>query len=525
MRAPIGIRIRRKRKSLGLSQAGLARAAEISASYLNLIENNKREVGGKLLRRIAERLNLDIDQLSGDSEQRTIQAIRELLFDPVLLGIEFDPASIPDLVARFPEAALMMARLHRAYADSNAEMEAYANRLQSDPLLSEMLHQVLNRIAAMRSSAEILSSVPDLRESDRARFVGTINEEAHDLTGTVRKLVSYFDQSASRQKAVSPLRELEDAIIAANNHFPELEDLAVSLRQEIELAGAFVETSLSQALQQRFGVSCRRWQETGRMAGQHKFDAESQVLWFQGSTTTATRRFQMSRLYAEQAAPELLDEQCRKLGLTSHEATQMARRAMSSYVAGAMVMPYRSFLDDAEARLYDIDVLSHIYTASFEQVAHRLVTLRRKGAEGVPFGFLRAEPAGRLTKRFPLPGLIFPGSGHGCPLWPIYSAFGSESVVRQIAEFPNTARYLLVAKSVAKRVSAYQERPLVFSIMLACDILHADRTVYGRGLDLSTPYNRVPVGPSCLLCIRQDCQHRQDAAPFGDASLDLPVGR
>ena len=194
MRAPIGIRIRRKRKSLGLSQAGLARAAGISASYLNLIENNKRDVGGKLLRRIAERLSLDIDQLSGDSEQRTIQAIRELLFDPVLLGIDFDPASIPDLVARFPEAALMMARLHRAYADSNAEMEAYANRLQSDPLLSEMLHQVLNRIAAMRSSAEILSSVPDLKESDRARFVGTINEEAHDLTGTVRNLVSYFDQ-------------------------------------------------------------------------------------------------------------------------------------------------------------------------------------------------------------------------------------------------------------------------------------------------------------------------------------------
>ncbi len=513
MRAPIGIQIRRRRTAVSLSQAALARAVGISPSYLNLIENNKREVGGSLLLRIAERLNLDIDRLSGASEQRMIQAIEELLSDPVLSGLELDPASIRDLVARHPEAALAMTRLHRAYIDSIAGIEAYANRLKSDPLLSQMLHQVLNRIAAMRSGAEILSSVPDLTETERARFVGTINREAQDLTGILRNLVSHFEQTASRQKAVSPLRELEDAIIAANNHFSELEELAVLLRREVERSGAFSESYIAEALQQRFGINCQISHEAWGVTGQHNFDEGSRTLWFRGSTTAATRRFQMCRLYAERAADELLDEQISRLRLTSGEARRLARGAMSSYVAGAMIMPYEAFLADAEARHYDVDLLSHIYGASFEQVAHRLVTLRRKGAEGVPFGFLRAEPAGRLTKRFPLPGLVLPALGHGCPLWPIYAAPGTGKVVRQIAEFTNGARYLLVAKMVTKRVSAYQERPVVFTIMLACDILHADRTVYGRGLNLSDSSNCVPVGPSCLLCTRQDCEHRQDAAP------------
>ena len=55
MRAPIGFRIRNRRKSMGLSQVALARQVGISASYLNLIEASKRDVGGALMQRIAEK--------------------------------------------------------------------------------------------------------------------------------------------------------------------------------------------------------------------------------------------------------------------------------------------------------------------------------------------------------------------------------------------------------------------------------------------------------------------------------------
>ncbi|RUM99866.1 XRE family transcriptional regulator [Pseudaminobacter arsenicus] len=515
MRAPIGIRIRNRRTSLGLSQTALARDVGISPSYLNRIEGNKREVGGALLMRIAERLGLPIDRLSGENEQRLIQSVAESRLDPVLDGIDLKTSDARDLVAQFPEAAAAISRLHRAYSDATASVEAYANRLRTDPLFSQLLHEILSRITAMRSTAEILDGVPDLGEPDRARFLRTINKDARDLTDTARTLVNYFDQSVVRQRSVSPGREVDDLIFEEKNHFPALEEIADALRSQVETAGPFGEASLGEALERHFGVNCRKGAMPdlqGGFSGRFQFDADSRVLWFRNSTTAATRQFQMARLYAELAAPDALEAQANDRRLTSPAARQLAYRAMASYLAGAMTMPYSQILDEAERQYYDIELLSQSYSASFEQVAHRFVTLRRPGAEGVPFGFLRSDPAGRLTKHFPLPGLILPNTGHGCPLWAIYEALRRERIVRQTVEFTNGARYLFVAKAVSKRVAAYQEQPVYSSVMLACDILHADRTIYGRGLNLADATNLVPVGASCRLCARHDCAHRQEEA-------------
>jgi len=509
MRAPIGIRIRRKRLELGFSQAALAREVGISSTYLNLIENNKRAIGGKLLLRISERLDLDLEALSGSNEARSIQVIEELLADPVMRGIRIEPNAIRDIVAHFPEAGVAITRLYRAYMDAMASIDVYMHRLRSDPLLSETLHLVLNRVAAIRSGAEILAGVPDLTKEERDRFVETINNESIDLTPIVRNLVGYFERTVSQQKAISPLAELDEAIIAHQNHFPRLEDLADQLRAETTSGDRWSETTLARALQERCGIECQRVTHVAGITAQHRYDAASRRFLIRTSATAATRQFQMARLYTLQSAQDALAQTVDTLGLTSDDARSLAINAMASYVAGAMMMPYEAFRNDAERWRYDIDLLAQLYNSSFEQVAHRLVTLRRKDAEGLAFGFLRADRAGRLTKRFPISGLSLPLSGYGCVLWPIYQAFGSQGFVRQVAVFPSGGRFLLIAKAVAKRASSYQEQPLVYSIMLAVDLVHADRTVYGQGLDLS--HEAVPVGPSCLLCPRQDCSHRQEA--------------
>ncbi len=512
MRAPVGIRIRRQRLDRGISQAGLARMVEISPSYLNLIENSKRDVGGALLLRIAEHLQLDIDALSGDQEQKTLQSVQDMLNDPVLQGLDFGQTDFRDLLARFPEVALALIRLHRMGAEAMAEVEAFTNRFASDPLLAQMLHEVLNRLTGMRSSAEIIARVEDLSETDRHRFTVAINREAQELSTTMRGLVGYFDRATIKRRTISPVRQVEDAFITANNHFPALEDLADQLRATV--VDEFGESSLAACLERRFGVRCQRRPETpGTPPPPLAGPAEAGVLWLRASAPLATRVFRMCRRLAELAAPELLDRTCAELELASDEARQLMRAALSSYVAGAMMMPYERISAAAAEHRYDIDLLSQIHGASFEQVAHRLVTLRRPGAEGVPFGFLRADPSGRLTKRFPLPGLSLPGGGHGCLLWPIYHTAAAGGVIRQIAEFPNGARFLMIAKSVPKRISTWAEQPLVFSVMLACDIHHADRTVYGQGLNLSDTSTQLAVGPSCQLCIRQNCSHRQEDAP------------
>src|SRR5688572_1564269 len=115
MRAPIGLRISSRRRALGISQAALARQAGISASYLNLIERNKRSVGGSLLLRLASELKVEIGALSGEAEHRLIAEVEAALADPVLRMTEPGMIAARDLVALQPAAALVIARLHRAY--------------------------------------------------------------------------------------------------------------------------------------------------------------------------------------------------------------------------------------------------------------------------------------------------------------------------------------------------------------------------------------------------------------------------
>ncbi|KKB13119.1 hypothetical protein VE25_03270 [Devosia geojensis] len=523
MRAPIGIRISSRRKALGLSQVGLARRAGISASYLNLIEANKREVGGTLLRRIAEELDIEVGELTGESEHRLIHEIEEAFADPVLVGSGLGAVQARDLVAQNPAVAQAIVRLHRAYGAASAASEAYADRLRADPLLSELLHQVLSGITAVRSSAEILEDVADLEENERRRFVSAIGRETRGLTAVARNLIGQFDQASDGRRSAVPRRELDDLIFASDNYFPRLEAAADAVRAELDEIGPFGEATLIRALGERFRVGVRLGHMQDRDArgwpGQHGYDPGTRTVWFRNTTTLATRQFQLARLYCQMADPAAIDAEVASPILTSVPAHTLAHRALSSYFAGAVVFPYDRFLADAEAARYDIDALRETYRASFEQVAHRLVTLRRPNASGVPFGFLRSDPAGRLTKHFPLPGLLLPNSGHACPLWAIYAAFRApDATVRQMVRFADGSRYLFIARTVSRRVAGFADQAMPISVMLACDALHADRTVYGTGLDLTDHRADVPVGPACRLCTRAECTSRQEAplAPGGE---------
>lgn len=521
MRAPIGFRISSRRKSLKISQVSLARSVGISPSYLNLIENNKREIGGALLNRVAVQLGVDVDELAGRTEQKLLQDLEEAYADPLLASLPFQPDERREVLAQFPASAAAIARLHRAQATAQSNADAYADRLRSDPLLSQLLHRVVSSITAIRSSAEILEEVADLDDAERGRFLGAILRDSRALSDVARNLIGQFDTASRTQRSASPAREIDDMLIERGNYFPELESAADDLRAEVVSAGPFGLETLAMLLAARFGVTLKvgGLPDDPDFPGQYRFDASDRIMWFSGASTLATRQFQLARLYGELAAPDAIAKALGSATLSTPVARRLAARAAGSYLAGAMIFPYGRMLEDAETLRYDIDHLRQAYHASFEQVAHRLVSLRRPGAEGVPFGFLRSDPAGRLTKHFPLPGLLLPNSGHACPLWAIYGAFRTpEHLVRQLVRFSDGSRYLFLARTVQQRMGSFRDQPNLSSVMLTCDVLHADRTVYSAGLDLADDTADIPVGPSCRLCTRRRCPSRQEEALSPDGS-------
>lgn len=510
MRAPIGLRISTRRKALSLSQAALARAVGVSPSYLNLIEANKRQVGGSLLQRIAAQLGIGLEELTGDAEHRLIHEIVEAFADPVLAGTDMGAEQARLLVATSPAIAQVVARLHRAYAAAMTNADAYADRLRADPILSQLLHQVLSGITAIRSGAEIIEAVPDLSPEDQKRFLGTINREALGLAAVAQNLIGQFDQTSSSGSFALARREVDDMIFAAQNHFPALEEAAADLRTRVDEAGPFSEATMAAMLEREHSIVVQRSAEPrgGQAFG---YDTSTRTLWFRNTVPRSTRHFQMARLIAELSCHELLNEAPQVLSLVSALARRGAKRYLAAYIAGAILFPYDRFLADARMLRYDVDALSERYDASFEQIAHRLVTLRRTGEAGIPFGFLRADPAGRLSKHFPLPGLLLPNSGHACPLWAIYAAFRSPGqVVRQVARFSDGSRFLFVAKAVSRRSSGFADYAPPHSVLLVTNMLHADDTVYGDGLNLADSRFDVPVGPTCRLCTRGDCGSRQE---------------
>lgn len=481
MRAPIGIRIRNYRKIKGLSQVKLARAIPISASYLNLIEANKRDVGGTLLHKIAAELGVELHDLTGDSESRLINELREAFADPLLAPLKLGAEDAHIMVAQLPDLSRALHICFRGFLDASASANALSNRLKSDPLFSELLHQMLSQITAIRSTTEILRDVPDIPDKQLSNFYTSVFEESRALSDVTQSLIAQFDNEAEQRQSLTPMREVNDLIIGENNYFPQLEQAAASLRKQLHLSHPIDLSSLQ------------------------KFAPEQH----QSTQPTGSHRFQLASKIVSTHCAKLLSAHVQDQRLTSDEASAIALIAMTSYCASALLFPYDEFLAAAQNTSYDVDLLARQFQASFEQIAHRLVTLRNPDNPGIPFGFLRADPSGYLTKQFPLPGLLMPNAGHACPLWVIYkSSQNPDQVMQQIASFSDNSRYLFIAKTTNKPIIDFNQAPVQSAVMLVCDLIHADKIVYSQLLKLDQPQLDVRVGPSCNLCVRQNCAHR-----------------
>ena len=127
--------------------------------------------------------------------------------------------------------------------------------------------------------------------------------------------------------------------------------------------------------------------------------------------------------------------------------------SLANYAAGAVMMPYGRFLASANDHRYSIDRLCGEYGANVEQVAHRLTTLGRSGARGVPFFMLRVDPAGNISKRYAGENFPFSRFGGSCPRWNMHAAFQSAGrVVTQVIETPDGQRFFTVSRTIDRPI-------------------------------------------------------------------------
>ncbi|MFW2587833.1 helix-turn-helix domain-containing protein [Sagittula sp. SSi028] len=217
-----GSRIRERRISQGMRQADLARSAGISASYLNLIEHNRRRIGGKLLLEIAQALGVDSAALSEGAGAALIAGLREAASDVPQAGAEVD--RVDEFAGRFPGWAAAMLAMRDRVTQLERSVQVLTDRMTHDPQLAASLHEMLSTVTAIRSAASILAEPGEIDAEWQARFHRNIYEDSARLTETSRGLVTYLEaDNAEATETGTPQEELDGVLERAGHHIPELE--------------------------------------------------------------------------------------------------------------------------------------------------------------------------------------------------------------------------------------------------------------------------------------------------------------
>ena len=500
----IGQRIRERRRALGMAQRELAGRLSISTAYLSLIENDKRLIAGALLKQAAEALDVDLEFLSASRDARLADELAELTSALDLVDLAGEAST--DLASRHPQWARTLIRLNRDRQEARDAALALSDRLNRDPALVTLSHRTLTEITAIRSAAEILAQYPGLEPAERQRFVDIIAKASDRLTASARAMLDMLEGPDATTPAATPAREVEDFIIDHGNFFATIEEAAPRIVDTLPGHGLGLSAVLAARLEDRHGVTVGRG-EAGASCGD--------AIVLPAGAPEATVRFTLARELAARELADAIEQIAATASFSSDQARTRARDALARYGAGTVLMPYERFLEAAESGRYDLAHLQARFNASFEQVAHRLVTLRRPGAAGVPFAFVRADPAGNISKRFSLPGLRMPQFGGACPLWALYGAFATDRLVAQRAAMPDGRHLLFMARQVRKGTSSSARPEARYAIMLACEAHHGGRIVHADALG---PGHAAPVGWECRACTRAGCDQRA----FPALRLDRP---
>ena len=230
-----GTRIRERRIMTGFKQADLARNLGISASYLNLIEHNRRRIGGKLLLDIAAALDVDPSVLTEGAEAALIATLREAAAAQGMSTPEAERAD--EFAGRFPGWAEALAAAHRRIGRLERTVETLSDRLAYDPNLAASVHEVLSTAASIRATASILAEDPDLSTEWRGRFHANLDTDSQRLADSSRALVGFLDAETGEAASGLSIQEEVEAFLAANDYrFDDLDDQARNAGKVLDAA-------------------------------------------------------------------------------------------------------------------------------------------------------------------------------------------------------------------------------------------------------------------------------------------------
>ena len=448
--ARLGAQIRSVRRQNNLTQAKMAERLGISPSYLNLIEHGRRAMSAEVLIRLAQAFPIDLKRLGGADHERLLADLMEVCGDPLFDPYALTPDDVGNLAAHSPSAARAMLGLYRAFRTAKESARSLAERLSE--------------------GSEVRSGIDVYR---------------------------------------LPSEEVSDFVQRHANHFPELEEGAEQIRRDARLEGEDLFQGLARYLHDKHGVDVEVEKVGAMRRAVRRFDPLKKRLLLSEVLRRGSRNFQLAYQVSLMIQRDTIERLSADTQFTTSDSRTLARVTLANYCAAAVLMPYEPFLQAAREERYDIELLGHRFRTSFEQVCHRLTTLRRPQFEGVPFHLVRVDAAGNISKRFSASGMRIARFSGACPRWILHSAFLTPGMFRrQVSRMPDGTLYFAIARTLEKAGAGFHGPHAAHAIEMGCPIEFARELVYSDGVDLTNVTAAVPVGVTCRLCERMDCEQR-----------------
>lgn len=453
-----GARLRNLRKSNKLTQREFAKRLNISASYLNQLENNQRPLSASIMLALVDTFEVDLAGFASDESVRMAADLQEALADPILAGRRPSRQEVKMAISNTPEFAHAFLAVYQGYQNLQEGMVSF--------------NDILER-----------GHIPPIP---------------------------------------LPYEEVRDFFHYSDNYFDRLDKAAEARARQVGIDGLHNRDLAIERLAQKHGIQVTFDRSSQSKEQFCELNRNSGILRINGDLPPPSQTFQLWHQIALLEDHEEIDRLVDEAALKTEEGKMITRIGLANFSAGATLMPYCDFLAAAGDCRHDLELLAHRFSASIEQVAHRLSTLQRPGARGVPFYFVRVDRAGAITKRHSTTRLQFARYGGACPLWNVHQAFETPGeIVHQLAETPDGERYVCIARTITKRSPGHKSPIRRYAIALGSPVDFAKDIVYGDDLKVNAPEAYDKIGVSCRICNRKACPQR--AVPPIDRKISISL--
>ncbi len=344
----------------------------------------------------------------------------------------------------------------------------------------------------------------------------------------VEAFARVFDQmgqsGARAGHSKNPITAVRAEIERWRNHFADLDVQAEELADELRLASGDLYGAIAERLRVKHQLSIRILPVDVMPNYLRRVDMHARQLQLSELLDPASRTFAAAFQLAMLEAKVELDALVKGAGFADRASERLYHRHLTSYFAAAVLMPYARFLRACESTGYDTPLLQRRFGAGFEQVAHRLTTLQRVGARGLPFFMIRIDRAGQSSKRYAgASGSPLAETDARCPLWSLHAAFGQgQAILRQLVELEEgsspggATRWFTLSRAVHPQggfSAGSHDITTEFAIGLGLDANLASPLAAARGIDLKSG-TAASIGLGCAACTREQCPQRS-APPSG----------